>query len=256
MYFRANNSISLTLITQEVSSDKTAVGLALTHSGDQGTKAQGVVIAEQRLRTALSNGDHIGNWGAGSFSYYTDYIKNLQELLKSLETCTTSSENRHEHKSLFNNPIKYLKKYFGHPDIETTSSAGGCAACGSPNFYEQFSNSKDATEFEIEKKYGINLPEEVNLCKTCFCSRPWIGVATDIAIKIKTKRKKIVEEACKVDPNTKMIGYTASKVGDKHVVCVMFETDKEPEQFVVDKYYLSPQIIMATSTPIPYTALG
>lgn len=253
MYFRANNSISLTVVNQEVSVGKTAVGLALTHSGDQGTKQKGLEIANQRLQTALSNGDRLGVWGAGSFTCLTDYMQDCLKSLKYVESNFYSSVNRRHHKGLFNNPIAYLQRTLGHPPIESIKVVTPvCDACGSDQVYERHSLVFwGPTEHVVEDKYGIKLPETVSLCKTCFRSKGWTDVATDIAKRIKAKRKEVVEKLAVVDPNTKMVGYTVNKIGNKYSVCVMFETDKDPIQNVDMDYFLSPQIIMATSKPLP-----
>jgi hypothetical protein len=71
MYFKTNSSILLTLLVQKIDDKYTAVGLALTHDGEQGTKKRGGSLAQERLLIAVANGDQEGKLGCRIF--YSNY---------------------------------------------------------------------------------------------------------------------------------------------------------------------------------------
>jgi hypothetical protein len=325
MYFKANNSISLTLLTQEVSHDLVAVGLALTHSADQGTKKYGTALAQERLNKAIKfwNGQHFlelhsvinhchESWGAGSFTMLVDYLQPLIDLLSDYANNASDKTNRSMHKSLFSNPFKFLVKHFDYPisgtkaDVsvgdgysllqegdmilegdeyfssrnnkwkttifygirigpkpkyrrktpQPTTQTQICASCGNAKVFGYINvpkYNKDKLDLiKIENRYGVKVPNTSLICESCYKTIGLVEAFENVARRLAIKPPSSLGIEPKVDPNTKVVSFSYHKIGDKWSVCIIFETDKNPIEYVKGKDYLSQEIIMATSLPLIY----
>jgi hypothetical protein len=177
------------------------------------------------------------NWGAGSFTAITKYVHLLIEYLYFHSVHAEYKTIRSVHKALFRSPFKFLHKHCNYPKSKVLEPDS------------DYRMLQDGEVIVSGDEYYDQVLDE------------WYPTVCSGALKTQDSalyRRKIDKLDCAskaaevtYDPNTKIVSYASHKIGDKYSVCVVFETDKEPFEYVKGKEYLSTQIVMATGEPLP-----